>query len=309
METRKIGSLSVSLVGLGCNNFGMRLDEGGTKKVVDAALDAGITLFDTADVYGGQGKSEEFLGRALGARRDEVIVATKFGGPMGEGKGGAAPEYVVEACEASLRRLGTDRIDLYQLHFPDQSTPIEDTLGALDQLVRDGKVREIGCSNFTGEQVDAAETTSGDKSWARYVSVQNQLNLLNQRGKDELIAACERHNLGILPYFPLASGLLTGKYKRDAPPPDGTRLAGMPEERRDRVFNEKNFDKIDALTEFASKRGHTLLELAFSWLASLPQMASVIAGATKPEQIASNVASANWNLSDDELAEVAKITA
>ena len=309
METRKLGSLSVSLVGLGCNNFGMRLDEAGTKKVVAAALDAGITLFDTADIYGGQGKSEEFLGRALGSRRDEILVATKFGGPMGEGKGGAKPEYVIDACDASLRRLGTDRIDLYQLHFPDASTPIEDTVGALDQLVRDGKVREIGCSNFTGEQIDAAEQASVDRGQARFVSAQNQLNLLNQRGKDELIAACQRHNLGILPYFPLASGLLTGKYERDAPPPEGTRLAGLPEERRERVFNERNFDKLDALSKFAAENGHTLLELAFSWLASLPQMASVIAGATKPEQVASNINAANWQLSEDELAEVDRLVA
>jgi aryl-alcohol dehydrogenase-like predicted oxidoreductase len=228
---------------------------------------------------------------------------------MGDDKGGAKPDYVAAACEASLGRLGTDRIDLYQLHFPDQNTPIDDTLGALDQLVRDGKVREIGCSNFSGEQIDAAEASSGDRGLARFVSAQNQLNLLNQRGKDDLVAACERHNLGILPYFPLASGLLTGKYDRNAAPPEGTPLAGMPEERRDRIFSDKNFDLIDALTAFASKRDRTLLDLAFAWLTGLPQMASVIAGATKGDQVAANVAAAEWKLSDDEMAEIGGLTA
>ena len=308
METRKLGSLDVSVVGLGCNNFGMRLDEARTTTVVNAAIDAGITLLDTADVYGGQGRSEEFLGKALGKRRDEVLIATKFGGPMGEGKGGAKPSYVAEACEASLKRLGTDRIDLYQLHFPDQATPIGETLEALDALVKAGKVREIGCSNFTPEMIDEATKISSDKGFARFVSAQNQLNLLNQRGRNELIDACTRNGLGILPYFPLASGMLTGKYKRDQPPPEGTRLAGMPEERRDRVFNDRNFDTLDQLEAFASDRGHTLLELAFSWLASLPQMASVIAGATSPEQISSNTSAVAWTLDADELAQIDKIT-
>jgi aryl-alcohol dehydrogenase-like predicted oxidoreductase len=304
METRKLGSLDVSLVGLGCNNFGGRIDEAGTKAVVDAAIDAGITLFDTADVYGGQGKSEELLGKALGARRDDVIVATKFGMPMGEGKAGAAPAYVAAACDASLGRLGTDRIDLYQLHAPDQSVPIEDTLGALNELVVAGKVREIGCSNFTPEQMEHAAKAAEAAGIARFVSVQNELSLI--RGDAEaLTEAATQHGLGILPYFPLASGMLTGKYRRGEAPPEGTRLASMPEERRERALSDKAFDKVERLEAFATSKGHTLLELAMSWLAGLPNMASVIAGATKPEQARANAASIDWQLSDDERAEVA----
>src|SRR5688500_17400806 len=273
MESRSIGSLSVSLVGLGCNNFGMRMDFDATQAVVDAAREAGITLFDTADIYGGT-KSEVFLGQALAGHRHEVIVATKFGGPVGEGKGGAKPAYVKEACEASLQRLGTDRIDLYQLHFPDDSTPIEDTLGALHELVTEGKVREIGCSNFDGARLDASQAASADRGLSRFASVQNQLSLLDRRQEADTIAACERHGLGILPYFPLASGMLTGKYRRDAEPPEGTRLAGMPAERREKAMGDKTFDIVEALTDFAESRGHTLLELALSWLATMPAMAS-----------------------------------
>ena len=304
MEQRTIGSLSVSLVGLGCNNFGMRMDFDATQAVVDAAIDAGITLFDTADIYGGT-KSEEFLGRALGRRRDQVVVATKFGGPVAEGKGGAAPAYVKEACEASLRRLGTDRIDLYQLHFPDDSTPIEDTLAALSSLVDEGKVREIGCSNFDGTRLDAAAAAPSSSSFA---SVQNQLSLLDRRQEADTIAAAERHGLGILPYFPLASGMLTGKYRRDAEPPSGTRLAGMPPERRERALSDRAFDIVERLEAFASARDHSLLELAMSWLAGLPRMASIIAGATRPEQVRDNASSAGWELTDEERAEVDAIT-
>lgn len=307
MDTRTIGSLTVSLVGLGCNNFGGRIDEAQTQAVVDAAREAGITLFDTADIYGGT-RSEVLLGQSLVGHRDEVVIATKFGGPVAEGKGGAKPAYVKDACEASLRRLGTDRIDLYQLHFPDDSTPIEDTLGALHELVDEGKVREIGCSNFDGTRLDASQAASADRGISRFVSVQNQLSLLDRRQEDDTIAACERHGLGILPYFPLASGMLTGKYRRDAEPPDGTRLAGMPAERREKAMGDKTFDIVEALTGFAESRGHTLLELAMSWLATMPAMASVIAGATRPEQVRANAEAIAWKLTDDERREVDRLT-
>ena len=302
MNTRKLGSLEVSLVGLGCNNFGMRIDEAATKAVVDAAIDAGITLFDTADVYGGQGKSEELLGKALGARRDDVVVATKFGMPMGEGKAGGAPAYVRAACDASLARLGTDRIDLYQIHAPDQNVPIDETLGALNELVVAGKVREIGCSNFTPDQLAEAAKASEAAGIARFVSVQNELSLL--RGDLAVVDAAARHDMGILPYFPLSSGMLTGKYHRGEAPPAGTRLASMPEERRERALSDRTFDKVEALEAFATDKGHTLLELAMSWLAGLPQMRSVIAGATKPEQARANAESVGWQLTADERAAV-----
>ena len=298
METRRIGSLTVSLVGVGCNNFGGRIDEAATAKVVDAAFDAGINFFDTADVYG-NGLSEEFLGKALGGRRDEVVVATKFGAGSG-----AKPDNVRSSCDASLRRLGTDRIDLYQLHRPDDDTPIDDTLGALNELVEAGKVLEIGCSNFDGTRIDAAEEAASSKGTARFVTVQNQLSLLDRRGEADLLAACARHGLGILPYFPLASGMLTGKYRRNEEPPAGTRLAGMPEDRRQRAFDDRNFDVVEKLEEFARKRDRTLLELAMSWLACLPNMASVIAGATKPEQVTANAGAVGWKLTDAEMAEV-----
>ncbi|HVF33219.1 MAG TPA: aldo/keto reductase [Acidimicrobiales bacterium] len=306
-SSRTLGRLTVSLVGLGCNNFGMRIDQERTQAVVDAALDAGITLFDTADIYGGT-RSEVFLGQALGAHRDEVVVATKFGGPIGEGKGGARPAYVKEACEASLQRLGTDRIDLYQLHFPDDSTPIEDTLGALHELVEEGKVREIGCSNFDGARLDASQAASTERGIARFVSVQNQLSLLDRRQEADTIAACERHGVGILPYFPLASGMLTGKYRRGSEPPEGTRLAGMPAERRDKAMGDRTFDVVEALTAFAEERGHTILELAMSWLATMPAMASVIAGATRPEQVRENASAVGWELTHEERAEVDRLS-
>jgi aryl-alcohol dehydrogenase-like predicted oxidoreductase len=305
METRKIGSLEVSLVGLGCNNFGMRLDEARTKAVVDAAIDAGITLFDTADVYGGAGKSEELLGKAIGSRRDRVVIATKFGMPMGDGKAGAAPAYVKQACDDSLRRLGVDVIDLYQQHAPDATVPIADTLGALQELVDAGKVREIGCSNFTPEMIDEAAAVPG----ARFVTVQNELSLLRRKGDAELVDACERNDLHILPYFPLSSGMLTGKYKRGEAPPEGTRIASAPEERRERALSDRNFDRIEALEAFATGRGRTLLELAMSWLAWMPRMGSVIAGATSPEQIRANATAVGWVLTADERAEVDRITA
>ena len=308
METRKLGSLDVSLVGLGCNNFGMRMDAAATQVVVDAAIEAGITLFDTADVYGGGGKSEELLGAALGARREHVLIATKFGMPMGEGKAGGAPDYVRAACDASLARLGTDRIDLYQIHAPDQNVPIDETLGALNDLVVAGKVREIGCSNFTPDQLDEAAKASEAAGIARFVSVQNELSLLRGREADALSDAAVRNRMGILPYFPLASGMLTGKYRRGEEPPAGTRLAGMPAERRERALSDKAFDRVERLEAFAASKGHTLLELAMSWLAGLPGMASVIAGATKPEQARSNATSVSWPMTAGERAEALAIT-
>ena len=305
METRNIGKLDVSIVGLGCNNFGGRIDETATKRVVNAALDAGITLFDTADIYGGT-LSEEYLGRALGSRRDEAVVATKFGGPIDEErKGGASPAYIARAVEDSLRRLGTDRIDLYQLHFPDAATPFEETLAALDALVRAGKVLEIGGSNFSADQIDETARISAERGFSRFVSVQNEYSLL-RRGPERfgVLDACARHGVGFIPYFPLASGVLTGKYHRNERPPAGTRLAGMPADRADDALSDKVFDRVEALDAFARDRGHTLLELAIAWLLARPAVASVIAGATKPEQAEANAAAAAWTLTDDDLREV-----
>jgi len=305
VETRQLGSLDVTLVGLGCNNFGMRADEGQSTRVVQAALDAGINFFDTADVYGGT-RSEQYLGRALGKRRDDVIVATKFVAPIDDdpSHAGASARWVAEAVEGSLRRLGTDRIDLYQQHGPDPNVPIEETLEALDQLVRAGKVREIGNSNFSGEQIDEADSTSEHDRLARFVSAQNHFNLLHREPLRDVVPACVRHGLGVLPYFPLASGLLTGKYQRGAPAPEGTRLSMLPQERAARVMSDENFDAVDRLAAFADARDRTILELAFAWLAAQPAMTSIIAGATKPEQVAANVAAVGWKLSDDDLAEL-----
>ena len=307
METRKLGSLEVSLVGLGCNNFGMRCDEEQSAAVVRAALDAGVTFFDTADIYGGT-KSEEYLGRALAGVRDEVVIATKFAGPVGgEGTGGASAKWIRQAVEDSLRRLGTDRIDLYQQHFPDAAVSLEETIGALNELVEAGKVREIGNSNFSAEQIEEADALSRANGWARFVSAQNELNLLRRKPLDEVVPACDRLGLGFLPYFPLASGLLSGKYQRGEAPPEGTRLASVPEDRRARALSDKNFDLIDGLAAFAAAQGHSLLDLAFAWLAAQPAMASVIAGATKPEQVRANAAAVGWRLGPDELAQVGAI--
>jgi aryl-alcohol dehydrogenase-like predicted oxidoreductase len=303
VQTRKLGSLEVTLVGLGCNNFGMRIDEEQSAAVVNAALDAGINFFDTADVYGGT-RSEQYLGRALGRHRDDVVIATKFVAPIDDdpSHAGASARWVTEAVEGSLRRLGTDRIDLYQQHGPDPNVPIEETLGALDKLVRDGKVREIGNSNFSGEQIDEAEEVSERKGFARFVSAQNHFNLLHRDPLRDVVPACVRDGLGVLPYFPLASGMLTGKYRRGERPPEGTRLSMLPEDRAARVLSERNFDEVDRLSAFAADRDHTILELAFAWLAAQPAMASVIAGATKPEQVRANVAAVDWKLSDNDLA-------
>jgi aryl-alcohol dehydrogenase-like predicted oxidoreductase len=300
MENRTLGSLSVSLVGLGCNNFGIRLDQARTTRVVHAALAAGINFFDTADVYGGT-KSEEFLGRAIEGRRSSVIIASKFGIPLDEQrKGGARPEYIRRAVEDSLKRLGTDYIDLYQLHRPDPEVPIADTLGALGELVSRGVVREIGCSNFSPEQLHEAATEVRSGA-ARFVSVQNEYSLLERAPERGVLAACDELGAGFLPYFPLASGLLSGKYARDKPAPTNTRLSPADSPLRGRFLSDDKVARAEALAKFAEARGHTLLELAFSWLAARTVVSSIIAGATSEEQIRANAAATGWKLSPDDL--------
>ena len=310
MDTKPLGrsGLRVSVVGLGCNNFGQRCDQAQTRAVVAKALDLGVTLFDTADVYGGGGVSEEYLGKALESRRGEVVLATKFGMPMGEGplRRGGSRRWMMQAAENSLRRLGTDYIDLYQIHFPDAGTPIEETLRALDDLVRQGKVRYVGCSNFAGWQVVEAAWTARTAGLAQFVSAQNFYNLLERNVERELVPACNAHGLGVLPYFPLASGLLTGKYQRGAAAPEGTRLSAP---RFKGALSDKNFDTVEKLSAFAADAGHSLLELAIGWLASQPHVPSVIAGATKPEQVEANVRAASWKLSAAELAKVNEVAA
>jgi aryl-alcohol dehydrogenase-like predicted oxidoreductase len=300
MEHRKIGSLNVSVTGLGCNNFGWRLDYDHTVTVVDAALEAGINFLDTADIYGGT-ESEEFLGRALAGRRDKVVLATKFGMKVDDQRKGAKPDYVRQACEDSLRRLRTDHIDLYQLHQPDPSTPIADTLGALDELVRAGKVREIGCSNFSAAQLREARDAAGEG--AKFVSVQNEFSLLHRDPEREVLAECERQGLAFLPFFPLAGGVLTGKYRVGQPTPANTRLS----KGNARFLNDRNLGIAEELIGFAAFRGHSLLELAFSWLLSHPAVASVIAGATNPEQVHANVHAVGWHLTHADLAEIDKL--
>jgi aryl-alcohol dehydrogenase-like predicted oxidoreductase len=305
MDTRKIGSLDATVVGIGCNNFGMRIDEAAARRVVDAALDAGINTFDTADIYGGT-KSEEFLGRAVGSKRDQALIATKFGGPIDdERKGGASAAYVKRACDDSLKRLGTDRIDLYQLHFPDNATRPEETLAALNELVGAGKVREIGGSNFSAELIDECENISDERGIARYVSVQNEYSMLRRLPEQNgVLDVCQKLGVAFIPYFPLASGMLTGKYKRGEEPPAGTRLANMPAERRDQAFADKNFNRVEAVSAWAADHGHTVLELAFAWLLAHPVVSCVIAGATKPEQVQANAAAAAWALTTNQLAEL-----
>lgn len=302
MERRKVGSLSVTVVGIGCNNFGSRIDDKRSHEVVSAALDAGINFFDTADMYA-NGKSEELLGQALGRRRSDVIIATKFGQVM-EGQGrGARPEYIRKAFQASLRRLGTDYVDLYQLHLPDPDVPIAETLGSLDELVKAGQVREIGCSNFSAEQLRQAETASAARPGsARFVSVQNEYSLLHREPEDAVLPECERQGLGFLPFFPLKSGLLTGKYRKGAPIPEGTRVAKF--ERYRQLLTDENLDKVEALIDFAESRGHTLLELAFSWLLAHGVVSSVIAGATSAPQVRANAGAAAWKLSSGDLEEI-----
>lgn len=302
MEQRKIGSLAVSVAGLGCNNFGWRIGPAESAATVDAAIAAGINFFDTADIYG-EGRSEQFLGRALGSRRREVIIATKFGIKMGEGKEGAKPAYIRQAAEDSLRRLGTDYIDLYQIHRPDPETPIADTLGALDELVRAGKVREIGCSNFSGNQLREA-AAGASAGAARFVSVQNEYSLLKRDPEAEVLPECVRQSIAFIPYFPLANGLLTGKYRQGQPVPDGSRAHAS---FGPKVFTEENLALAERLIRFAEGHGHSLLELALSWLASQPVVASVIAGAKSANQVKANAAAVSWKLNGTELASVEKV--
>ena len=309
MDTRRIGDLEVSIVGVGCNNFGRRLDRTGTEAVVHTAMDAGINFFDTADVYG-DGVSEEYLSKALGSRRDEAIIATKFGAEIAgdPSRSGANPHWIERAVEDSLRRLDTDRIDLYQLHRPDENTPIEDTLETLDRLISVGKVRQIGCSNYSETEIEEALATSHERGLARFVSVQNEYSLLHRDPEHGVTDACLRNGLALLPYFPLASGMLTGKYSRGEEAPAGSRLASMSASRAKRFANERNFDHVEQLETFAKDRGHTILELAISWLVAQPVVASVIAGATSPEQVGANVEAAKWQLLDKDLTEIDRIT-
>ncbi len=294
VESIELGGsgLRVSRVGLGCNNFGGRIDFDATRAVVEAALDIGITFFDTAAAYGGGGGSERFLGEILEGRRDRVVLATKFG--WERDRRPDAHEHVRKAIDASLERLRTDYVDLYYLHRPDPETPIGETLAALDELVRAGKVRAIGCSNFSAAQLAEAERAAREQGTTRFTVLQNHYSLLERGDDEDVLPLCRELGLAYVPYFPLASGLLTGKYRRGQPAPEGTRLAG-------REIEDARFDRVEALAGFAEERGHTLLELAISALASTPGLTSVIAGATKPEQVRANAAAGGWHLSADDL--------
>jgi len=297
MEHRRIGSLEVSVIGLGCNNFGWRLDADATASVVHAALDAGIDFFDTAELYG-EGRSEEYLGRALRGRRQSVVVATKFGYKTAPSHRRGHPDNVRRAADASLQRLGTDYIDLFQLHSPDPLIPIADTLGALNELVQQGKVREVGCSNFSAAELrEAADAVKPGA--ARFVSVQNEYSLMHREPEAEVLPECERLGLAFIPYYPLASGLLTGKYRRGKPLPRGTRLADG-----SGLLTDENLAAVEELIAFAQSKGRTILELAIAWLLAHPAVASVIAGATKPEQARLNASATLWRLSEDERAAV-----
>ena len=308
MEKRHIGNsdLEVGILGLGCNNFGMKIDYEASKTVLDAALDAGIDFLDTADIYG-ETQSEEFMGRALEGRRESVVIATKFGGlRMRSKKPWGTRDYIVECVEASLQRLRTDRIDLYQLHYPDPKTPIQETLEGLQALVDSGKVRAIGCSNFSADMLEEAGSAVGEGMG--FATIQNEWNLLEREVEAEVVPAAEKGGLSLLPYFPLASGMLTGKYRRGEGFAEGTRLAVM-NDYFGAIASEQNFDKVEALTSFAQEAGHDILELAIGWLASQTCVASVIAGATSPEQVRTNVAASGWRLGAAELARVDAILA
>lgn len=311
MQKRRLGNstLEVSVVGLGGNNFGGRIDFAAAERVVHKAIALGVTLIDTADSYGNRGGSEEALGRILGNKRREIVLATKFGLPMDDAGRlrGASRRYIMQAVEASLKRLRTDWIDLYQLHRPDPQTPIEETLRALDELVRQGKVRFIGCSNLSAQQVSAALETARQQELAAFVSCQDEYSLLARAIERELIPLAQARRLSILPYFPLASGLLTGKYRRGAPLPEGSRLAKNPRHAQE-FISERNWRVVGELEAFAARRGRSMLELAFGWLLRDPVVASVIAGATTPEQVEQNIAAAGWTLSAEDLAEVDRIT-
>jgi aryl-alcohol dehydrogenase-like predicted oxidoreductase len=305
MRTRQLGEggPEVTVVGLGCNNFGGRVGLEETRAVVDAALDEDINLFDTADIYGKGGGSEELLGRVLEGRRDRVLLATKFGGDMGDGTTARGSRmYVRKAIEASLKRLRTDYIDLYQYHRPDGVTPYDETFGALSELVDEGKVRYVGHSNMQARDVAEVDELARRRGFARPLSAQNQYSLLRREAEDELLPTCARLAIGVLPYFPLASGLLTGKYRRDEPRPEGTRLSG-----RDEVFTDETFDRLEALERFGEERGVTLLGVAIGGLLGQPAVASVIAGATKPEQVRANVAAAQWEPTAEDVAALNQI--
>ena len=310
MEYRRLGSsgLEVSVVGLGTNNFGARIDRESSLQVVREAVEQGINLLDTADTYGTGRQSEEYIGQAVKGIRSKVLIGTKVGIRMGDGpnNAGASRQHIVEGVEASLRALDTDYIDLYQIHRPDPVTPIEETLRALDDLVRAGKVRYIGCSNYAAWELCEAIWTSRSQHLTPYVSVQPEYSMLVRDAEDELLPLCERYNVGILPYFPLAGGFLTGKYSRGQEPPEGTRLAN-PRNQFRRYLSDEGFGVLDSLNEFAVAQGHTMVELAFAWLLECPQVSSVIAGATKVEQVQANAKAGEWRLAPDEMAEVNKI--
>lgn len=309
LPTRTLGSsdLAVSVVGLGCNNFGGRIERERTRAVLDAAIDAGVTLLDTADIYGNRGGSEHLIGELLGARRDRVVLATKFGVDMGDENGTPAGRpgsraYVRQAVACSLQRLRTDWIDLYQYHFPDPETPLDETLGALGELVEDGLVRYIGCSNFSAAQLEESARIAAERSVPGFVSLQNEYSLLKRGIEADVIPACDRLGVGVLPYYPLASGLLTGKYRRRERAPAGTRLAD-----RDAIADDATFDRLEALERFASTRGLTMVDVAIGGLVVQPTVASVIAGATRPEQVEANVRAARWQPSPEDLTELDSI--
>ncbi len=312
MEFRNLGSsgLRVSAIGLGCNNFGGRLDLEATRLVIHKAFDLGITLFDTADVYGDRGGSETLMGQVLGEQRKNIVLASKFAMPMSDdgAKSGGSRRYVMNAVEDSLRRLRTDYLDLYQMHQPDPRTPVDETLRALDDLIRQGKVRYVGCSNFRAWQVVEAVWTARELGATGFVSCQDEYSLLVRDGAErDLMPAMHRYGLGLLPYFPLASGLLTGKYRRNAPMPEVARLTTT-KRLAERYLTDRNWAVSEKLADFAAERGHTMPELAFSWLLARKPVASVIAGATRPEQLEENVRAGDWKLSDDEMAEIDRLT-
>jgi aryl-alcohol dehydrogenase-like predicted oxidoreductase len=311
MTYRPLGDsgLVVSAVGIGCNAFGRRVDLDGVNEILDAAQDVGVTLLDTADTYGGDGASESMLGEALEGRRDEFVVATKFGMDMRGANGAdhgvrASRAYIRRAVEASLRRLRVDHIDLYQLHQPDETTPIEETLGALTDLVREGKVRYVGCSNFDGWQVADADWTARTSGFERFVSVQNRYSLLDRSIEAEVVPACEQFGLGVLPYFPLEYGLLTGKYHRDAPAPAGSRAVSGPSS----WLEHADWDRIEALEKYAEGRNVSVLDVAIAGLAAQPAVASVIAGATRGDQVRTNAAALRWEPTEADVVELDEIT-
>jgi aryl-alcohol dehydrogenase-like predicted oxidoreductase len=304
IASRPLGDsgLDVSVVGLGCNNFGRRIDLEATRAVVDAALEQGVTFFDTANTYG-RGQSEEFLGEVLEGRRDQVTLATKFGMDMGDGKGPrGSRDYIMQAVEASLRRLRTDTIDVYWYHRPDGVTPIAETLEALDELVRRGSVRAIGASNFSAQQLEEADAVARERGLTRFTALQNEYSLLVRDAERDVLPACERLGIGFVPFFPLASGLLTGKYRRGEAGPSGARLSD-----RDQIASDEQFDLLDALQAYADARGVSLVDVAIGALIARPVISTVIAGATKPEQVRANAAAARWLPSDEDVAELEEL--